>query len=280
MKLSLYTAMRDCISNDYPFVEMLRHHLPLVDEIVVNEGFSTDGTFEAIQEIDPKIKVFRTSWQKPDGEHWWIHFKDEARRRCSGDWCIHLDSDEFIPEWEFDSIRAYLTTTSDRLIPVRFVNFYGNYRVYHPDPGKVRWITRKMIIHRNEPEAFEFWGDGSNLKPVGQAFTWETSSVSFSVHHFGAVRHPGKLRQAWWSQGRFRTGRSIKFKPPQFIFDLFPHDWSDPDLLQGMALYEGPVIKAVRDNPERFARDGYYVRDLLQRQLAGAAPTETRLRDQ
>src|SRR6478735_7906916 len=123
MKISLYTAMRNCLTADYPCVEMLRHHLPLADEIVVNEGFSTDGTFEAISNIDPKIRVMRTKWSKPSGEDWWIHFKDAARRACTGYWCVHLDSDEFIPEWEFDQIRKHLTTTSDMMIPVQFTNF-------------------------------------------------------------------------------------------------------------------------------------------------------------
>src|SRR3984893_11495482 len=162
MKLSVYTAIRDCISQDYPFLEMLRHHLPLADEIIVNDGQSTDGTFEAIRDLDPRIAVFRTSWEKPSGENWWIHFKDAARRQCTGDWCIHLDSDEFIPEWEFDRIREYLSRTSDQMIPVRFVNFYGNSRIYHSDPAKSRWVTKKMIIHRNLQDEIEFWGDGSN----------------------------------------------------------------------------------------------------------------------
>ena len=61
MRISVYTAMRNCIENDYPFIEMLRHHLPLADEIVINEGYSTDGTFEAISNLDPKIKIFRTN---------------------------------------------------------------------------------------------------------------------------------------------------------------------------------------------------------------------------
>jgi hypothetical protein len=237
--------------------------LPFVDEIIVNEGFSTDGTFEAICNLDPKIRVFRTTWEKPSGESWWIHFKDAARRRCTGDWCIHLDADEFVPDWDFDAIRTYLTHTSDELIPVRFVNFYGNFRVYHANPTKARWITQKMIIHRNLPDAFEFWGDGSNLKRRGRPFTWDTSPAMFTVHHFGAVRHPGRLRQAWWSQGRFRVGRSIRFRPPQFVFDLFPHNWADPDFLEHLAVYEGPLIKAVRDHPERFTRDSFAVLHLL-----------------
>ncbi len=262
MKLSLYTAMKNCIANDYPFLEMLKHHLPLVDEIVVNEGYSTDGTYEQIENLDPKIHVVRNQWNKPKGEAWWIHFKDAARHECTGDWCIHLDSDEFIPEWEFDEIRHHLTETSDVMVPVRFTNFYGNYRVFHPNPAKVNWITRKMIIHRNIPE-IEFWGDGSNVKLREKPFAWETSSREFHVHHFGSVRDPALLRQSWWVAGRARTDRSIWWKPPQFVFKLFPHNWLDPDYFEDLALYPGDYIKAVRENPDRFVRDDF----LLQRTL-------------
>lgn len=263
MRLSLYTAMRNCIKADYPFVEMLRHHLPLVDEVIVNEGFSTDGTFECIQGIDPKIKVFQSRWDRPQGENWWIHFKDNARRQCTGDWCLHLDCDEFVPEWQFDDIRQHLTATTEEMVPVEFTNFYGNYRVYHPNPAKVRWVTKKMIIHRNT-DRFEFWGDGSNVKLRGETFRWDTSSRLFAVHHFGSVRSAARLREAWWLAGRFRSGRSIRLRPPSFVFDLFPHDWRDADFLDDLAIYDGPVIKAVRDNPDRFVRDGMVLFDLLR----------------
>ncbi len=144
MKISLYTAIRDCIRQDYPALEMLHHHLPLANhQIIVNEGYSTDGTFETTKDLDPKIKVFRTHWEKPTRLDWWIHFKDQSRQRCTGDWCIHVDGDEFIPEWEFEDIRRHLADTQDLLIPVKFYNFNGNYRVYHPDPGSVRWVTKK-----------------------------------------------------------------------------------------------------------------------------------------
>jgi hypothetical protein len=272
VKISLYTAVRDCVRNDYPFEEMIRHHLPLADEIVVNEGFSRDGTYERVCRIDPKVKVFRTRWEKPKGENWWIHFKDAARRQCTGDWCVHLDCDEFIPEWEFDGLRQHLATTSDVMIPVRFTNFYGNYKVYHPNPGKVRWVTQKMIIHRNLAD-IEFWGDGSNVKLKGDQFTWNTSSRSFTVHHFGAVRHPGRLREAWWTAGRFRTGRSIAWRPPSFVFDWFPYDWKDPDYFGDLNIYDGPYIQAVNENPSRFTRDGMLLYRLLSERkvLASAA---------
>ena len=235
MKLSLYTAFRNCIEQDYPYLEMLRHHLPLADEIVVNEGFSTDGTFESLRDFDPKVKVFRTEWERPVNEAWCVKFKDDARRQCTGDWCVHLDSDEFIPEWEFDALRAFLTTTTDLMVQTKFYNFYANYRVYHRDPESVHWVTKKMNIHRNV-DTIEFWGDGSNVKEVGKPFDWNASSAEFSVHHFGAVKDAAQLREMWWSRGRIVRGRPSRLKPPRLIFKLMPFDWMDSDLLPGMTV--------------------------------------------
>ena len=58
MKISIYTYLRNGIALDYHAVQMLKHHLPLADEIVINEGYSDDGTYEAIRNLDPKIKIF------------------------------------------------------------------------------------------------------------------------------------------------------------------------------------------------------------------------------
>jgi len=262
MKLSLYTAVKNGIFYDYHVVDMLKHHVPLADEIIVNEGYSTDDTLERISGIDPKIKIFRSRWETPKDLRWCVGFKEAARRRCRGDWCIHLDCDEFIPEWEFDSIRGYLTQTKDLTIPVRFVNFYGNYKVYYSEPDRIHWPSRKMIIHRNMPE-IEFWGDGSNVRLKGTEFRWDTSAREFTVHHFGTVRNPARLRQKWSFQGRAIMGKGTWFKPPSFLFNLWPHEWRDPELLDGLAIYEGRPIKAVRDNPGEFVRDNFELYEYL-----------------
>ncbi|MGH8208723.1 MAG: hypothetical protein ACREU6_03875, partial [Steroidobacteraceae bacterium] len=185
---------------------------------------------------------------------WCIGFKDAARRACTGDWCIHLDSDEFIPEWEFEAIRRHLEHTSDTLVPVRFVNFYANYRVFHARPEKAHWPERKMIIHRNLPE-IEFWGDGSNVRIRGQEFRWETSSQEYTVHHFGMVRDAAILRYKWWIQGRAVAGRSTERKPPKLLFRLFPHDWKDPQFFGDLDIYRGKDIRAVAEHPAEFTRD-------------------------
>jgi hypothetical protein len=272
MLLSVYTYVKDGLYHDLHVVDMLRHHLPLADEIVVNEGYSTDGTYERITRIDPKVRVFRSRWAPPaDSHEWYVPLKDAARRECRGEWCLHLDADEFIPEWDFEDIRRYLSTAQEDLIPVRFVNFYANYKVYHRDPAAVKWPARKMILHRNRPDV-EFWGDGANVRIRGRPFSWECPREPFTCHHFGTVRHPSRLRQKWRVQGTMYNHLRRWLPVPAFLFNIFPHDWKDPQFLGGLEVYEGPYVKAVRDNPDEFVRDQFRVLDLLARRRPQGAP--------
>jgi glycosyltransferase involved in cell wall biosynthesis len=254
MKISLYTFVRNGLRLDFHVVEMLRHHLKLADEIIVNEGYSTDGTYEAISAIDPKIKVFRSDWGKAVSLDWYCRFKNETRRRCTGDWCVYLDCDEFVPEWQFEPLRRHLATTTDDLMAIDVVNFYGNYKVFHADPESVRWASRKVAFHRNRPD-IEFWGDASNVRIRDRPFEWPERPYAFSCHHFGFVRRASRLREKWRAQARtYSTVASLPM--PGFIFDLLPHRWDDPMFSPKLAVYEGPFIEAVRDNPGEFVRDG------------------------
>src|SRR4051812_36058604 len=114
MKLSIYTFIKDGLFLDYHVVAMLKHHLSLADEIIVVEGCSTDGTYEAIKELDPKISVVQSPPGRSDPSISWLtDQKNQARMQCTGDWCILLDCDEFIPEWEFERLRKMLASTEE-----------------------------------------------------------------------------------------------------------------------------------------------------------------------
>jgi glycosyltransferase involved in cell wall biosynthesis len=193
MKVSIYTFVKDGLFYDFHVVAMLRHHLPLADEIIVNEGYSEDGTYEAISAIDPKIKVHRRHWDRSDPNGWHRAFKNQARELCTGDWCVLLDCDEFIPEWEFERLRAFLERTNKLIVPVEFRHFYGNYRVCLVRHRDITPVTGYRI-HRNLPNV-EVWGDGANVRLCDRpddptVFAQET----FAVHHFGSVRHAARLR--------------------------------------------------------------------------------------
>jgi glycosyltransferase involved in cell wall biosynthesis len=264
MLLSIYTAVRNGLYYDFHIVDMLKHHLPLADEIVVHEGYSDDGTYEAIANIDPKIRIVRSQWQKPGNSiDWYVAIKDRARRECRGQWCLLVDADEFIPEWEFDRILNFIKSFEGDIAPFRILDFYGNYKVSAHNPH----CWRKMILHRNRPD-IENWGDGANVRIIGNPFKWEEQELRFTLHHFGSVRAAERLREKWHIQGHL-YGKRNGMKVPAFVFDWFPHDWKDPDIIARAEIYDGPYVRAVLANPAEFVRDDFQLYDYLRAQ-AGA----------
>lgn len=265
MRLSIYTFVKDGLYYDFHPVDMLRHHLPLADEIIVNEGYSTDGTFEAIRHLDPKVKVHQFHWDQSDPLTWHIKFKNQGRKLCTGDWCLLLDCDEFIPEWQFDTIRRFIQETDKLMYSIKYVHFYGNYKVLNAQPLKHRWPLFKMTLHRNL-DNIEVWGDGSNVALRDSTDRRIPEDTPFECHHFGFVRNPARLRQKWRTQAKmFNENRPTWDKTPGVLFNLFPHRWDDEDFLADLELYEGPFIKAVRDNPNEFVRDGWSLIELLRK---------------
>lgn len=258
MKISIYTFVKDGIKFDFHVVDMLRHHLDFADEIIVNEGFSSDSTYDRIRNIDPKIKIFRNEWDRSDPKTWSRKFKDQTRKLCTGDWCILLDCDEFIPEWDFENIRSHLAHTDKLIFGMHYLNFYGNYKVINLHPQKNGWPAVKHTIHRNIND-IEVWGDGSNVRlkncedEIEQQHYYGVPFVN--VHHFGFVRDAARLREKWRQQQSRNSNNSWGNLVPSFLFDLLPHKWSDSQFINDLDLYDGPFIKAVLNNPQEFIRD-------------------------
>jgi glycosyltransferase involved in cell wall biosynthesis len=265
MNISIYTFVKNGLHYDFHVVDMLKQHLDFADEIIVNEGMSTDNTFEAIMSISPKIKIYRNEWDVTNPQSWSRKFKNFARQKCTGDWCILLDCDEFIPEWEFENIRKRLSRADKDIYAMEYINFYGNYKVYHADPDKLRWPLKKYSIHRNRPD-IEVWGDGSNVRFLGgkeKSYSEEFGDSFAKVHHFGFVREAARLREKWRIQRNRNMENKWGLKIPSFIFSLFPHKWEDPDFLSDLEIYNGPFCKAVESNPNEFIRDKMKIYDIL-----------------
>ena len=63
--ISGFMIVKDVIEQGYPFVEAIASALPICDEFLVSDGYSTDGTYEVIKKIsnlNPKVKVYRCKW--------------------------------------------------------------------------------------------------------------------------------------------------------------------------------------------------------------------------
>ena len=98
-RISGYTTTYNCVSQQYPFAQSIMSMVPFCEEIVVMDGGSKDGTLERLHELakeDDRIKVFvhNVDWKAQrfaveDGLQ-----KARARKKCTGDFCWQMDSDE------------------------------------------------------------------------------------------------------------------------------------------------------------------------------------------
>jgi hypothetical protein len=161
-----------------------------------------DDTFERITNIDPKIQVLRSEWGEQRSMEWYCQFKNEARKRCTGDWCVYLDCDEFIPEWQFDSLRRRLADTSEDLIAIDVINFYANYRVSSPTRRRSigpRGSSRSIAIGRTSSSG------ATRPTPVrGQNLVWPERPYDFAA----TISATSGMRRGFGRSGAVRT-RSI-----------------------------------------------------------------------
>src|SRR5262249_18604612 len=122
--------------------------------------------------------------------------------------------------------------------------------------------------HRNLPE-IEVWGDGSNVRVHGGNVEGRKDNAEFVCHHYGFVRNPARLREKWRTLPYSVDGTLKKrFKVPSFLFDWWPHRWLDQQFLPDLAIYDGPYVKAVRDNPNEFVRDRFEVYEYLRKRTS------------
>jgi len=100
--------------------EWLRCYEKLVDEIVVLDNGSSDGTFEALSAHPKVVDIIRTEGYNEGRDKNMLY--DRLRKR-NPDWCMWLDVDEI---FEAELTRADF----DRLMSRKYVNKYA-FRRFH-----------------------------------------------------------------------------------------------------------------------------------------------------
>ena len=151
MYVSGFTFCRNLIRLDYPFIESIRSLLPIVDEMIVAVGDSTDGTLEALESLRidyPKLRTISTTWDRALFENGKIFAQQTnlALDQVSShaDWAIHLQSDELLHENDYDklilSLERYRKDRSILGLMLRQKYFYGDY--WHTNPYAGRRLLR------------------------------------------------------------------------------------------------------------------------------------------
>ena len=154
LSVSGYTTTYNCVSQNYPFVESITSMLDCLDEVIVVDGGSDDGTWDVLTSMaaqNEKLKLHQHI----------IDFNDErfayesdglqkarSRSLCTSDMCWQMDVDEVIHEEDYGKIRNLVKQIhkSHQIVGLPVVEFWGS-------KGKVRIDINpwKWRISRNYP---------------------------------------------------------------------------------------------------------------------------------
>ncbi len=107
--ISGFTIVKDALKIGYPFVESIASALPICDEFLISEGYSTDGTFEVVQRIsdlNKKIKIYRQVWPISRNVRVIGEVTDSIRAACKYDYLFYVQPSEIVHEDSQEFIRA------------------------------------------------------------------------------------------------------------------------------------------------------------------------------
>ena len=107
--ISGFMVLKNVLKTGYPFVEAIAASLPVCDELLISEGYSTDGTFEVVDKIaksNKKVKVHRQEW--PDTKKYSIitEVTNAIRAKCSYDYIFSIQANEIVHEDDVEFLRA------------------------------------------------------------------------------------------------------------------------------------------------------------------------------
>ena len=114
-KISAFTIVKDALKQGYPFAESIASVLPVCDELLVSDGFSTDGTYEILQKIETlnkKVKVYQQEWTKKTLTII-ADLSNDLRKKCKFDYLFYFQAPEIIHENNIETLRALPETFPD-----------------------------------------------------------------------------------------------------------------------------------------------------------------------
>jgi glycosyltransferase involved in cell wall biosynthesis len=152
MKLSGLVLTRNCVVNDYAYIQAIQSLLPVCDEVVVSDSDSTDGTLEVLNAWaaeEPKIRVVNYPWPDPKGEMgWFVKWINHGRSHVKAPMMLQLDADEVLSDEPSTKAAIELTVSIRGAIAFDRINFVRDAHSVIPE-GECcgRWVVRLGPSH-------------------------------------------------------------------------------------------------------------------------------------
>lgn len=198
MKIAGFTIIKNAVVNDFPIVEAIRSILPVVDEMIVLIGDSTDETIALIESIgDPKIKIHHSVWDKNlrKGGVVLAVETDKAFQLIgdSFDWAFYVQGDEVVHEKYYPAIleacRKYEHDSAVKGLLFKYKHFFGTYD-YVGDSRK--WYDHEVRIIRNDKKISSY-KDAQGFRIDGVKLP--VALIDASIYHYGWVKSPEQMKK-------------------------------------------------------------------------------------
>lgn len=252
--ISGFTYIRNGFTFGYPFLESMQCILPLVDELVIAVGNSTDGTREAVAALHPtKIKIIDTVWDDNlrEGGKIFAQQANIALDNCKGKWAFHIQADELIHEQDYDKVKqAIAAADKDENIEgivFDFLNFYGG---YHHIGATRKWHRKEVRIIRNLPQ-IRSYRDSQGFRMYHSVEEWKSGAKGRSLKvlyapvpyfHYSYARKPQLMQKKnnyfnsfWHDDNWLNENNSKKQEYDYSIVDAVkPFVGTHPKLMQNL----------------------------------------------
>ena len=217
--ISCFMVLKNVLKTGYPFVESIAACLPVCDEFLIGEGYSTDGTFEVVEKIatlNKKVKVIRQQWPKAKKYSVIAEVTNEIRTKCSHNYIFSIQANEIIHEDSVELIKALPEMRPKvNTFSLPFVHLVKDYRFY-------------------EDFRLRFSKNIENIAAVVDAWTMgPTKSFTKSETRRG-LSHPRRMLQYIYKGIEWTYANSISSplskavylpKPIYRYWSLFPSDY-------------------------------------------------------
>jgi len=193
MKVSGFTFIRNGLELGFPFLESIQSILPILDEMIIVVGESTDNTLSAVTSIDsPKIRIIQSRWNEQMTDRGFVYAQQKmiAQFLCTGDWIFYLEGDELVHENDLSKITASInlhhTNPEVEALVFDYYHFYGS-----PDWIAIspEWYRRECRLLRNTVRWFapdgQYWVV-MNTNRKGRHP--KAALANAHIYHYGHVR--------------------------------------------------------------------------------------------
>jgi glycosyltransferase involved in cell wall biosynthesis len=176
--ISGFMIVKDVIKQGYPFVEAITSALPICDEFLISDGYSTDGTYAVLQRIaslNRKVKIYREQWPNKKDSTVLADVTNNLRRKCQFDYILSVQANEIIHEQSAPLIKALPS-----MFPIvdtfsfPFIQFLGKYKLAE---------GFRLRFSKNNPE----------IVAKGDAWTLGVSTSFIKTKILRSFVHPRRL---------------------------------------------------------------------------------------